>query len=207
MTTDSSSATKKIYSSEIERLKVDVLVIPYDQSRTNRMLAFLNINVPLNYIKDKESRENTLKRIYKYIEIEFSEQNNLNITHRKYLASELEVEITATYTLRNLVTDEIKHWTGSFNPSANDMGSLLKFIPMSKFATPESFVTHVSNLIDPTIALRLLTWKGGSTKFKVEQLTSVIFNFQCSLPTHHSFLTRRNVGGGSRNTRTSYNLP
>jgi hypothetical protein len=206
MAADFSSASKN-YSSEVERLKVDVLVIPYDQSRTNRMLAFLNINVPLSYIKDAESRETTLNRIYKYIEIEFSEYDNFNVRYKKYLASELEVEITATYTLRNLVTDEIKHWTGSFNPSANDMGSLLKFIPMSKFKTSESFVSHVSNLVDPTIALRLLTWKGGSTKFKVEQLTSVIFNFQCSLPTHHRFLTRRNVGGNSRNTRATYDLP
>lgn len=206
MAVDLSGATK-IHSSEIEKLKVDVLVVPHKQSEVNRMLAILNINVPLNYIKDEEIRQNTLSRIYKYMEIEFSEYDNFFVRHKKYLASELEVEITATYTLRNLVTDEIRHWTGSFTPSANDMGSLLKFIPMNKFKTSESFVSYVNSYIDPTLALRLLTWKGGSTKFKVEQLTSIIFNFQCSLPINHRFLTRRNVAGNSRKQRTTYDLP
>lgn len=200
------AGAKNISSAEIERLKVDVLAIAAG-AQSNRVLTFININVPVTFIKDEEGRQNILKRIYKYIEIEFSAYDNLNIAKRKYLTSEIDVEITATYTLRNLVTDEIKHWTGSFNPSANDMGSLMGFVPMSQFKTSEAFVSHVSQRVDPNIALRQLTWKGGNTKFKVEEIKSIILNFQCSLPLHHRFLQRRNVGGSARRVRTTYDLP
>lgn len=205
-TRSSKRNSHEIVSPEINRLKVDVLAIAAG-GLTSRILTTININVPISFIKNEEDRLRLLERIYTYIEVEFNEYDNLNVRKRKNLTSDIQVEITATYTLRNLVTDEVKHWTGSFNPSANDMGSLMSFASMTQFQDKQDFVSHANNIIDPSIALRLLTWKGGNTKFKVEELKSVIFNFQCSLPIHHRFLLRRNVGGNSRNIHVSYDLP
>lgn len=83
----------------------------------------------------------------------------------------------------------------------------MPFTPMNNFDTRQSFVDYVSRLVRPASALTLLTWRGGNTKYRVEELKSVIFNFQITVPLNHSFLIRKNVGGNSRRMQVTFNLP
>ena len=151
--------------------KVDSTILqPYaDRSR----LVIYNINLPQHLLTSQDTLVPALERIKNLIEKDFE---HLPVVY----------QVTASYILTHIETGQSKIWTGSFFAKNNSAALLSNF---QNFYANTFVATSLVDLENINIKLR---WNGIDTKWEFEQLLSVIFNVQCTVPSTFGWL-RRNV--------------
>ena len=170
----------------LQDLKVDQTAL----SLNNVTIFVTNINIPNRYLDNVRP---ILEQVYNFINREYA---NLN---------EIQYQLTATYLLKNTETQEIRQWAGSFMPRQNNLSSIDSF----HYYGP-NFVNRVERLCDRASIGAKLLLHNVDTKWEFESLTSVVINFQASVPEDFLSLSQRNLRltrYGRRRNHTTFLLP
>lgn len=126
-------------------------------------VVIYNINIPQDYLTDRNELRNVLDRIQLLLVRDFA---NLSVLY----------QISASYILKHGNTGETRTWTGSFFARNNVLGVVAGF---QQFR-PDTFVTNsLTQLIN--VEQKLLA-NGFDTDWKFDELLSIIFNIQCKMP-------------------------
>ena len=170
-------------------LKVDQTVLPL---HNNFFLLVSNINIPERFIGQVRP---ILDRIVQFITNDYGNA-----------ASSIDYQLTASYTLRNTNTGELRTWTGSFYPTGNDRASITPF----RTYRP-NFVHTVSQDLQWHNITNKLQFNQLDSVWKFESLISVIVNFQGKIAhNHHVFHTKRHWANNRRRrkrTHLTFHLP
>jgi hypothetical protein len=144
--------------------KVDSVIL--QSNNENSRLVIYNINVPDYLLTQNETLLQTLTRVKDLLVRDFED---LPVVY----------QISASYILAHNVTGQIKTWTGSFFAKNNRAGLIADF---QNFNSNSFVTTSIDNLQDIDTKLQ---WNGLDTKWEYQQLLSVIFNVQCTVPNTH----------------------
>lgn len=155
--------------SELERFKLDALVIREDK---DNFLAVLHFNVPVNYLGSVEIAPR-LETINQLVREEFGSE----IAKQKVFVS-----ATATYELVHRLTGQTMLWRGSFQPRNNQD---FYIIPSQVF-NPGSFVETFSRQTSPETVSARVRIRGMNTEWQLSELKSLIVSFtaDCSFANH-----------------------
>ncbi len=154
-------------------LKVDSTCLKID---AKNCLIVYNINVPTTYTQDKSELKSVLERIR-------------DVLMRDFKNLSLQYQITASYMLRHTETGETKTWTGSFIARNNSLGVIADFQSFSPTTFVENSMTQLAS------ANEKLKTTGFSTKWKFDQLLSIIFNIECRVSSRSSVAANRKHRG------------
>ena len=170
-----------------EDLKLDIAVADIDQGRFG--VAILNFNVPHPIVAavDPAEYDRVLTSICNFLEEHFTRDNR-----------RVTFQVTATYTLRNLVTGDERMWTGSFNPGNSVENRSYLSGPLFQEFQRNTFLQEAKRCTTEDHISQCLDWTDTETEWVFSQLTSVIFSFQTRLPRHHAFFTRFNLLRGTQ---------
>ncbi len=151
-------------------LKVDSTCIKLDETFN---LIIYNINIPAHYLQDRGELTEILERV-RYVLI------------RDFSTFSITYQITASYILKHSENGQQKTWCGSFFARNNVFGVIAGF---QQFL-PNFFV---GNSLQQLVNIDLkLSQNEFNTKWKFDELLSVIFNIQCKLPRNQPpFANRR----------------
>jgi hypothetical protein len=143
-------------------LKVDAVCAPINEQRGSAFLIIYNINVPYNYLAERETTtRNILVRIKKLLLKDFPQRNPV-------------YQITASYNLLNSISGQLRVWTGSFSVRDNTPAQITGFLPFE----PDTFVEDtLDNLED--FEEKLVRAPELSSNWVLNSINSVIFNVQC----------------------------
>lgn len=169
----------------LQDLKVDQTVIPSENSG----IFITNINIP---------------------ESEFGNINTIIERIRQLIVTDyvnihpILFQVCATYQLRNTETNDIRQWTGSFNPRGNQANTLS---PFQRF-TPQ-FTAIVNNAISEDNVLRKLRFYHTATNWVFDKLTSFIICVQSEVQLNHPTLLLKGLRVTQNGKRTihSFLLP
>jgi len=145
-------------------LKVDTTCLKVDQ---DFYLIIYNINIPQFYLDDRGELTQVLNRIKQLLIQDFG---TLNVLY----------QISASYILRHSESGETKTWTGSFFARNNTLGVIADF---QQFNAATFVIQSLNQLVNVEQKLRA---NGFDTKWKFDQLLSVIFNVQCRKQTNNA---------------------
>ena len=152
-------------------LKVDQTVIHYGDT----FILVSNINIPESYFLQLE---NVLDRTVDFINLD-------------YLADRqtIQYQVCATYDLRNSITQEIRHWSGSFNPKGNRHNILCDF----QHFDPGTFRHQIQRACSPDNIYNRLRFFHVQTAWVFDKITSVIICLQGSIGVNHPTIERRGL--------------
>lgn len=169
----------------LQDLKVDQTVIPSDHCG----IFITNVNIPES---EFGNLDNIIERIRQLIVTDY-----VNI-------DPILFQVCATYQLRNTETNDIRQWTGSFNPRGNQANTLS---PFQRF-TPQ-FNTVVNSAVSEDNVLRKLRLYHTTTNWVFEKLTSFIINIQSEVQLNHPTLLMKGLRVTHHGKRTihSFLLP
>lgn len=102
--------------------------------------------------------------------------------------SNIQYQVCSTYELRNTKTDDIRQWTGSFNPRGNQTSTLSPFQTFNA-----NFENIVRNSCSEDHVLSKLRFYHVQTDWVFHRLTSVIINIQAVVNLTHPTLLRRSL--------------
>ena len=175
----------------VDALKVDQTAIP---SQHGNFAFITNINVPVRFLENEDTRRPLFERIKTFIDSEYTQ------------SQDIQYQFTAAYELRHLQTNQIRLFHGSFHPSGNAQASITQFRPLGA-----DFVNHaLDNLTLDRIHLKL-DLSDLETVWAVHRIRSVIVNVQGLTERNNDVIERRNLLGhrNSRHARThiTYHLP
>ena len=139
-------------------------------------VVIYNINLPASVIENVIERRQHLEQANNLILQDF--ENIRNIYY----------QITGSYVLINPSTGAKKTWTGSFYANYINNPSIVQ--PFQKYDAA-TFVDSSFRLLDQ--AENILTANGENSEWMFESLTSIIFNVQVKVPTHHVIFQRRQL--------------
>ena len=149
-------------------LKVDQTVLHYGDN----LLLVSNINIPADRLeRGEEELQRVLERTQRFIE-------------RDYIGlppADIHYQVCASYDLRNTITGEIRHWSGSFNPRGNRVNILCDFQTFS----PATFKPQVTRACDPQNVYNKLRFFNVQTVWVFDRLTSAIISVQARVGTFH----------------------
>jgi len=149
-------------------LKVDATAV---QERYS-VIVLYNFSLPSHLADDNEERQSALERVKNLIVRDFKGQTGY-------------FKFSASYFLKNTVTGATKFWHGSFFASQFRPGELSTFETFD----PETFVGIA--LAETDNVVERLRWTGDSTDWELDQLESVLVNFQCRVPNNFGLLRER----------------
>lgn len=162
----------------LQDLKVDQTVIPSEYSA----IFITNINIPQSELINID---NVLERVKHLVLTDY-----INIDPVLF-------QVCATYQLRNVETNELRQWTGSFNPRGNQANTLCPF---------QRFNSQFKNIAKASCSeeniLRKLRFYHTTTDWVFERLTSIIISFQSEIAFSHPTLLRRNLAISRHGKRT-----
>jgi len=151
-----------------EDLKLDATVLELE----NQLLVIYNANIPAYLCADENERREALIRIANLFATDFTKQ--------------CFYQVTASFTLRNKGTGEIRLWTGSFSPRGNFHAQLSAFEEFNHNTFVQTALRQTSN-----VASRL-SWRGHDTLWTFDDLKSVIISAQCKLNRDDGLFLKRN---------------
>ncbi len=165
------------YNSIDEKNKKDHFVIQY------------NINIPAEVVQDPIRRLDALERARNLIESDFG------------LDETIDYQITGTYELRNVDTNVVRTWVGSFYAGINNPSIIQDF----QLFDGNSFV----NTVWPTLenVNTQLLFNGRDSKWKFDRLQSIILNVQCTVDKTHRILSNRGLTRANKKFRKRFELP
>lgn len=167
---------------ETDQLKVDVLLLTSDETRST---AILNYNIPERHLRDDQVTERVRQSLLQYLGPEH--------------AADAYFSLSATYTLRHRETGEIRHWSGSFQPRRNELAAVT---PYRRFQY-DTFVSYVNRNTDPAAIRQHLLFAGLESLWQFDQLGSVVVSVNVQLPNNHP-LVKQHVTRKSKNSRASF---
>jgi hypothetical protein len=174
-----------------EQLKVDSIAIQQrEEGHGISYLVIYNINIPAAIIYNDQERRNVLERARRLLMNDFG---NLDIRY----------QVTASYYLRNSITGAQQTWTGSFFARHNSLAQLSGFRAFDN----DSFVQTTFQATQGQDVEANLRWNTLDTAWKFEALLSIIINVQCSVPTGHKTVARRNLSVKTFKNRQTFALP
>lgn len=169
-------------------LKVDAVSAPIEDPTRFTFLIIYNINVPHQYLEERETTtRNILVRIKDLLVRDFNQH------HPVY-------QITASYNLTNSVTGEFRVWTGSFSVRDNTPAQITGFLHFD----PDTFVEEsLENLQD--FEERLVRAPELSSNWVLNSINSIIFNVQCIVDRESPVLSQFPRNG--RRSHRTFALP
>jgi hypothetical protein len=153
----------------LQDLKVDQTFLQSDQIG----IFITNINVPEH---EFINLNNILERIRLLILSDY-----INVTNVQY-------QVCASYELRNSETGDVRQWTGSFNPTANESSALSIFQTFGP-----NFKSAALNACSPDNIYRKLQLYHVQTKWVFHKLNSIIICVQAGVSPNHPTLLRRSL--------------
>ena len=164
-------------------LKVDQTVLPL---QNNFYLLVSNINIPERFIDQVQP---ILGRIVQFISNDYG-----NAT------PSIDYQLTASYTLRNTNTGELRTWTGSFYPTGNDRACITPFRTYNS-----NFIANVSLDLQRQNIFNKLQFNQLDSAWKFESLISIIINVQAKIThNHHVFFSKRHFANYQRRRKRSH---
>ena len=151
-------------------LKVDSTCFKLDDSFS---LLVYNINIPQLYLQDRGELTVVLERIK-------------NVLIQDFLNFSILYQISASYILKHSETDQSKTWTGSFFARNNTLGVIADFQQFDSTTFVQNSLLQLINIDDK------LRSNGFNTKWKFNQLLSIIYNIQCKVPSRNAIVINRN---------------
>ena len=169
----------------LQDIKVDQTVIPSETVG----IFITNFNIP-----DGEliNIDDILERVERLILTDY-----LNIDPVLF-------QVCATYQLRHVETNDLRQWTGSFNPRGNQVNTLCHFQRLNR-----QFKNVVKTSCSEENILRKLRFYHATTDWVFERLTSIIISVQSEIQFTHPTLLRRNLTPSRHGKRSisSFLLP
>lgn len=162
-------------------LKVDQTLV-YNQTH---YLLISNINIPVDEFPQLNQ---VLARVRQFISQEY-----IDLQHR------LQYQVCATYDLRNTLTGEIRHWSGSFNPRGNRHNILSDFRPYN----PDTFDEQIRRACSRENVYSRLRFFHSHTAWVFERLTSAIICLQSPVSANHRTVQHRGLLDIARHGRRS----
>lgn len=168
------------------QLKVDCTAV---RQQHNQYVVIYNINLPRDIVRDPTQRLDALQRVRALLISDFSGVNNLSF------------QITGTYTLRHSETNEVKDWVGSFSTQINNPSVISQFQLFNR----QTFVNTVFQILNTAEAQ--LLYNGRNSKWKFEELQSIIINVNCNVDGKHPVLKKRRLVRRKIRFRNTFALP
>ena len=134
-------------------------------------LIIYNINIPQLYLDDRGELSNVLDRIKQLLMQDFA---TLSVLY----------QISASYILKHSESGETRTWTGSFFARNNTLGVVANF---QQFNAQNFVIQSLNQLVNVEEKLRS---NGLDTKWKFDQLLSIIYNVQCKVPSNSANFRR-----------------
>ena len=178
----------------INLLKCDVTALPNSQN-LSQAIVLLNFNLPKNVVIDSRETQlaNRLEEIKAFLLRNFAQQ-------------EVFFQLSASYWLKNQLSEDRYKWTGSF--FARDLAAAS--ISGSVFLNfdPANFVQSVWEQLEEANIYRSLTVNFLNSAWHFEELISAIVNCQFFVPVDHLFLIQHGLlrQRGRRTKRTHVTL-
>ena len=165
------------YNSIEENRKKDYFVVQY------------NINIPAYIVQDPVTRLDALERARNLIDTDFG------------FSDPIDYQITGTYELRNINTNMVREWVGSFYAGLNNPAIIQNF----QLFDGNLFV----NTVWPTLenVNTQLLFNGRDSKWKFDRLQSIILNVQCTVDKTHRILSNRGLTRANKKFRKRFELP
>ena len=169
-------------------LKVDAVSAPIEDADHSNFLIIYNINVPHQYLDERETTtRNILERIKALLMRDFPQHEPV-------------YQITASYNLINIISGEFRVWTGSFSVRDNTPAQITGFLTFD----PNTFVDDsLENLED--FEEKLVRAPELSSNWALNSINSVIFNVQCVVDTESHVVGQFPRNG--RRTHRTFALP
>lgn len=158
------------------QLKVDQTLLHYG----GRYLLISNINIPADLLVQPHI-EGVLERIKRFILLDYTGIADQNVHY----------QVCATYDLRNTVTGEVRHWSGSFNPRGNRLNILRDFQSFDS----ETFTEEVRGACHPTNVYNKLRFFHTETVWVFDGLTSAIVSVQAIIGAFHPTVEAKGLLG------------
>ena len=160
--------------SGVQQLKLDVTTLSLEN---NTVPVVLNFNIPVSVVEENipQPFDEVLNNIAECI------KNNFDG------GAEVLFQVTASYYLVHVETEDRRLWTGSFYPGGNHSASLSGVI-FQAFNNSPSFVQRIKEFSLPQNIAAYLKWGGEESKWTFDSLASIITSVQVQLPPDHEFL-------------------
>jgi hypothetical protein len=170
----------------LDQFKVDIASL--EDGHAARIILY-NVNLPRRLWQD----ESSLNRI-----------RDLAVRDFRNVAG-IYYQLSATYTLVNRETGEIRTWSGSFNPRNRVISELTSHLSFE----PDSFVPFVLGHSSPewvfdklNVAAGQLT-AGETSVWVLDDIKSIVISFQARLGVTHSFFSRYSALNWRRRRRNA----
>lgn len=149
-------------------------------------LLVCNISIPYNQF----NTPNLAQKVYRFIEQEYRQ------------STPVLFEITGSYILRHVHTNDLRDWVGSFSPRRSY--SLVEKQNLEQ----DIFIDTLTQFLNVDFFIRRASQIVTDSSWVVDSITTLIVNSQAILPRHSTTLTRRNIlevaDGRSRRHVTFY---
>ena len=169
-------------------LKVDAVSAPIEGHTHLRYLIIYNINVPFEYLEERETTTRAiLVRIKQLLVRDFNQHQPV-------------YQITASYNLVHSISGEFRVWTGSFSVRDNTPAQITGFLPFD----PDTFVDEsLEDLED--FEEKLVRAPDLSSNWVLNSINSIIFNVQCIVDRESPVLS--NFPRDGRRSHKTFALP
>lgn len=170
-----------------DHLKVDQTTVGLDTF----VIFISNINIPERYI---DRLRPVLQRIYAFVAGDYEG------------IEDVQYQVTATYTIRNTHDGEVRQWTGSFLPKANNnLSTIDSFQPFGP-----DFVDRLELLCNRENVIAKLLLHNADTRWEFDSLSGLVLNVQAKVPRGFHTLSRRDLNSvrhGHATRHVTFPLP